>query len=79
MATKAILGAECDDDDALDFLANMTLSIRKRWTKTKWTKIIVILLLIKDTIFINIIKLNYRNLTLNSFLYSQKYTTHRFK
>lgn len=33
MATKAILGADTEDDDALDFLGNMTMSIRKKWKK----------------------------------------------
>jgi hypothetical protein len=31
MATKAILGADMDDDGALDFLNNMSNSIRRRW------------------------------------------------
>ena len=33
MATKAILGLDAEDEEALDFLQNMTLSIRKRWKK----------------------------------------------
>lgn len=33
MATKAILGADYDDDQAMDFLENMTAQIRKRWPK----------------------------------------------
>lgn len=33
MATKAILGLDADEEDALDFLENMTKSIRKQWVK----------------------------------------------
>jgi hypothetical protein len=33
MATKAILGADLEDDAAMDFLSNTTLSIRSRWKK----------------------------------------------
>jgi hypothetical protein len=33
MATKAILGLDAEDDEAMDFLANMTRSIRKEWKK----------------------------------------------
>jgi hypothetical protein len=33
MATKAILGVDTDDEDAMDFMANMTQNIRKKWQK----------------------------------------------
>jgi hypothetical protein len=33
LATKAIIGAETDDDAALDFLENVTKKIRRRWPK----------------------------------------------
>jgi hypothetical protein len=34
MATAAILGVESgDDDDAMNFMANMALSIRRNWKK----------------------------------------------
>jgi hypothetical protein len=34
MATSAILGKESGtDDEAMDFMANLALSIRKKWKK----------------------------------------------
>jgi hypothetical protein len=33
MATKAILGLDTDEEEALDFLENMSKSIRTKWVK----------------------------------------------